>query len=71
MFSKGYVTLDDIAVLNDHQLTLDRRNGLDPLSKVSYRKECSDSTFEVGKIYPGRGFAYRPSAMADSLLWRV
>ena len=63
--------LDDIAVLTDHQLTLDRRSGLDPLSKASYGKECSDSTFEVGKIYPGCGFAYRPSAMEDSSLWRV
>ena len=51
--------------------TLSYRSGLSPIAKGPHRRECEDSTFGVGTLWPGQGFAYCENALKDSTLWRV
>ena len=71
IFNKGYASLADRSAIHDHLLTLNRRSGLHPLAKASYRLECEDSIFGVGMIFPGSASVYLPAAMEDSTLWQV
>ena len=54
-----------------HKDTLAYRSGLSPIAKGPHRKECEDSTFGVGTIWPGQAFAYCENAQKNSTLWRV
>ena len=54
-----------------HRDTLAHRSGLSPIHKGPHKRECEDSTFGVGKIWPGQAFAYRDKAVKNSTLWRV
>ena len=71
IFNKGFASLSDRALIHAHHLTLDRRSSLNPLAKAHYRRECEDSTFRVGTVFPGQGFAYCENAKKDPTLWRV
>lgn len=68
---KGFASLSDRALIHAHLLTLDRHNGLSLLAKAFYRRECEDSAFGVGTIFPSQGFAYCENTKKDSTLWRV
>lgn len=68
---KGFASLGDRAAIQMHRDTLAYRSGLSPLAKDPHRRECEDSTFGCGKIWPGQGFGYRDDALKDSTLWRV
>ena len=71
IFKKGFASLGDRAAIQMHRDTLSHRSGLSLLAKGPHRRECEDSTFDVGKIWPGQGFAYRDDAVEDSTLWCV
>ena len=71
IFSKGFASLGDRAAIQIQLDTLRYRSGLTPINKGPHRKECEDSTFDVGTLWPGQGFAYCENALKDSTLWRV
>ena len=68
---KGFASLGDRAAIQMHRETLSYRSGLSPIAKGPHRRECEDSTFGVGTIWPGQGFAYCENAQKNSTLWRV
>ena len=71
IFNKGFASLGDRAAIQMHRETLSYCSGLSPIAKGPHRRECEDSTFGVGTIWLGQGFAYCKKAMEDSTLWRV
>ena len=71
IFNKGFTSLGDRAAIQMHRETLSYCSGLSPIAKGPHRRECEDSTFGGGTIWPGQGFAYCEKAMEDSTLWRV
>lgn len=68
MYSKGYLTDEEHMMMTLHQQTFDYDSGMHPFTKTEGRVECSESTFNVGKVWVDVASAHIEEAIENSTL---